>query len=39
MALADGAVSHSRACETLKNIEDAWVQDQQVVVKGGNIGG
>ena len=27
----------ARACETLKNVEGAWVQDQKVVVKDGKI--
>jgi dodecin len=27
----------SRACETLKNVEGAWVQDQKVIIKGGKI--
>lgn len=26
-----------RACETLKNVEGAWVQDQKVTVKDGKI--
>ncbi len=26
-----------RACETLKNVEGAWVQDQKVVVKNSKI--
>ena len=26
-----------RACETLKNVEAAWVQDQKVIVKDGKI--
>lgn len=26
-----------RACETLKNVEGAWVQDQKVVVRDGQI--
>jgi len=26
-----------RACETLKNVEGAWVQDQKVVVKNSRI--
>ena len=27
----------SRACETLKNVEGAWVQDQKVIIEGGKI--
>jgi flavin-binding protein dodecin len=27
----------SRAAKTLKNVEGAWIQDQTVVVKDGNI--
>ena len=27
----------ARACETLKNVEAAWVQDQKVVVRDGKI--
>ena len=27
----------ARACETLKNVEGAWVQDQKVIVKDGKI--
>lgn len=27
----------SRACETLKNVEGAWVQDQKVIIKEGKI--
>lgn len=27
----------SRADETLKNVEGAWIQDQKVVVRGGKI--
>ena len=27
----------SRACETLKNVEGAWVQDQKVIIKDGKI--
>ena len=27
----------SRACETLKNVEGAWVQDQKVVVSKGKV--
>lgn len=27
----------ARACETLKNVEGAWVQDQKVRVKDGKI--
>lgn len=26
-----------RACETLKNVEGAWVQDQKVIVRDGKI--
>lgn len=26
-----------RACETLKNVEGAWVQDQKVIVKNDKI--
>jgi len=26
-----------RACKTLKNVEGAWVQDQKVIIKKGNI--
>ena len=26
-----------RACDTLKNVEGAWVQDQKVVVRDGKI--
>ncbi len=26
-----------RACKTLKNVQSAWVKDQRVVVKGGEI--
>jgi len=26
-----------RACETLKNVEGAWVQDQKVIIKDGKI--
>ncbi|MBY5934790.1 dodecin family protein [Tateyamaria omphalii] len=26
-----------RACETLKNVEGAWVQDQKAVVRDGQI--
>lgn len=26
-----------RACDTLKNVEGAWVQDQKVIIKGGKI--
>jgi len=26
-----------RACETLKNVEGAWVQDQKVIVRDGAI--
>lgn len=26
-----------RACETLKNVEGAWVQDQKAIVKDGKI--
>ncbi len=26
-----------RACETLRNVEGAWVKDQKVVVKDGKI--
>ena len=33
-AVAQGV---ERACETLKNVEGAWVQDQKVVVRNGNI--
>jgi dodecin len=33
-ALAQGV---ARACETLKNVEGAWIKDQKVVVKGGKI--
>lgn len=28
-----------RACQTLKNVEGAWVQDQKVVVSNGKITG
>ena len=27
----------ARACETLKNVEGAWVQDQKVIVQDGAI--
>lgn len=27
----------ARACETLKNVEGAWIKDQKVVIKGGKI--
>lgn len=27
----------SRATETLKNVESAWVQDQKVIIKDGKI--
>ena len=27
----------ARACKTLKNVKGAWVQDQDVVVKNGEI--
>lgn len=27
----------SRACETLKNVEGAWVQDQKVIIRDGKI--
>lgn len=27
----------NRACETLKNVEGAWVQDQKVIIKDGKI--
>jgi flavin-binding protein dodecin len=30
-------VGVSRACETLKNVEGAWVQDQKVIIKDGKI--
>lgn len=30
-------VGVKRACETLKNVEGAWVQDQKVVVTDGAI--
>ncbi len=33
-ALAQGV---ARACETLKNVESAWIKDQKVVIKGGKI--
>ncbi len=33
-AVANGV---QRACETLKNVEAAWVQDQKIVVKDGKI--
>jgi dodecin len=33
-ALAQGV---TRACETLKNVEGAWIKDQKVVIKGGKI--
>lgn len=33
-ALAQGV---ARACETLKNVEGAWIKDQKVIVKGGKI--
>ena len=33
-ALAQGV---ARACETLKNVEGAWIKDQKVVIKGGKI--
>ncbi len=26
-----------RACETLKNVEGAWVQDQKVIISKGKI--
>lgn len=26
-----------RACKTLKNVEGAWVQDQKVIIKDGEI--
>lgn len=28
-----------RACQTLKNVEGAWIQDQKVVVSNGKITG
>lgn len=33
-ALAQGV---ARACETLKNVEGAWIKDQKVVIKKGKI--
>ena len=30
-------VGVKRAAETLKNVEGAWVQDQKVIVKDGDI--
>ncbi|TPK70148.1 dodecin domain-containing protein [Mesorhizobium sp. B2-3-3] len=27
----------ARASKTLKNVEGAWIQDQKIVVAGGNI--
>lgn len=35
----DDAVENgiNRACETLKNVEGAWVQDQKVKVRDGKI--
>ncbi len=30
-------VGVQRACETLKNVEGAWVQDQKAIVKNGKI--
>ena len=33
-AVANGV---ERACETLKNVEAAWVQDQKIVVRDGKI--
>lgn len=30
-------VGVARACETLKNVEGAWVQDQKVIIKAGKI--
>ena len=27
----------ARACETLKNVEGAWVQDQKVIIRDGKI--
>ena len=33
-ALAQGV---ARACETLKNVEGAWIKDQKVVIKSGKI--
>ena len=30
-------VGVKRACETLKNVEGAWVQDQKVIIKDGKI--
>ena len=30
-------VGVNRACETLKNVEGAWVQDQKVIIKDGKI--
>ncbi|MGB5560392.1 MAG: dodecin family protein [Paracoccaceae bacterium] len=33
-AVANGV---QRACETLKNVEAAWVQDQKIVVRDGKI--
>jgi dodecin len=27
----------TRATQTLKNVEGAWIQDQTVVINGGNI--
>jgi flavin-binding protein dodecin len=33
-AVAQGV---KRACETLKNVEGAWVQDEKVVVKNDKI--
>jgi flavin-binding protein dodecin len=26
-----------RACKTLKNVENAWVQDQKVIIRDGKI--
>lgn len=35
----DDAVENGvqRACETLKNVEGAWVQDQKIIVHDGKI--
>ncbi len=30
-------VGIQRACETLKNVEGAWVQDQKVIIRDGKI--
>lgn len=33
-AIAQGV---SRACSTLKNVESAWVKDQKMSIKGGEV--